>query len=154
MQLELMKEALGSYLFEYLNIIQSAQANESVLKDEAITRKLNYFFKLNEMLATGVGRNYALMLDQLCDSMNKVYLYYAMEINAAVAQQGKNVLNFMTVKAMRMVKREVLKVYTRMLERCQELTVAQAQHILNNFIYPLGELLADFQQCIPECKDQ
>lgn len=57
------------------------------------------------MLATGVGRNYALMLDQISDSMNKVYLYYSMEINMAVAQQGKNVLNFMTVKAMRMVKR-------------------------------------------------
>ncbi len=57
------------------------------------------------MLATGVGRNYALMLDQISDSMNKVYLYYSMEINTAVAQQGKNVLNFMTVKAMRMVKR-------------------------------------------------
>lgn len=38
-----------------------------------------------------------------------------MEINQIVSQQGKNVLNFMTVKAMRMVKREIIKVYTRML---------------------------------------
>jgi|JI10StandDraft_1071094.scaffolds.fasta_scaffold898448_2 hypothetical protein len=32
-----------------------------------------------------------------------------------VAEQGKNVLNFMTVKSMRMVKKAVIRVYTRML---------------------------------------
>jgi hypothetical protein len=110
-----MKETLGSHLFEYYNIIQMAQTNQHVLKEEAVTKKLNYFFKLNEMLATGVGRNYALMLNLISDTMNKVYLYYSMEINLVVVQQGKNVLNFMTVKAMRMVKKEIIKVYTRML---------------------------------------
>ena len=60
----------------------------------------------------------------------------------------------MTVKMMRMAKKAVIKVYTRMLERCHELTVDQAGHILNQFIFPLGELLNDFRQCQPETKDQ
>lgn len=54
---------------------------------------------------------------------------------------GKHVLNFMTVRNMRLVKKEIIKVYTRMLERCNELNLNQANHILSNFIYPLGELL-------------
>lgn len=57
------------------------------------------------MLATGVGRNYALMLNHINDSMNKVYIYFSMEINEMVNKHGKNVLNFMTVKMMRMVKK-------------------------------------------------
>lgn len=41
-----------------------------------------------------------------------------------------------------------------MLEKCNNLTFQQASHILNTFIFPLGELLHDFKQCIPETKDQ
>jgi len=41
-----------------------------------------------------------------------------------------------------------------MLEKCNDLTLDQANHILNNFIFPLGTLLQDFKQCIPETKDQ
>jgi hypothetical protein len=55
------------------------------------------------------------MLDLISDSMNKLYLYYAGEVNAAVATTGKHVLNFMTIRSMRLVKKEVIKVYTRML---------------------------------------
>ncbi len=106
------------------------------------------------MLATGVGRNYAVLLNLIYDTMNNVYLYYSLEISNMVADQGKNVLNFMTVKTMRMVKKEIIKVYTRMLEKCNDLTFQQANHILNTFIFPLGELLHDFKQCIPETKDQ
>ena len=61
--------------------------------------------KLNEMLATGVGTNYSNLLNIINTTMNQLYLYYSVEITTIVSQQGKNVLNFMTVKAMRMVKR-------------------------------------------------
>lgn len=54
--------------------------------------------------------------------MNKFYLFYSAEVNTAVNMNGKNVLNFMTVRNMRLIKKEVIKVYTRMLERCHELT--------------------------------
>jgi peroxiredoxin family protein len=106
------------------------------------------------MIATGVGYRYAVMLDLLSDSMNKLYLYYANEVNAAVATTGKHVLNFMTVRAMRLVKKEVIKVYTRMLEKANDINYQQATHFLNKFIFPLGELLTDFQQSIPETKEQ
>ena len=106
------------------------------------------------MLATGVGKNYALMLSHINETMNKVYIYYSMEINEMVRQQGKNVLNFMTVKMMRLVKKGIIRVYTHMLTKCSELTYEQGNHILNNFIFPLGELLNDFKDCSPETKDQ
>jgi hypothetical protein len=100
-----MKETLGSYLFEYFNIIEMAKNNQQVLKEENVIKKLVFFMKLNEMLATGVGTNYSNLLNIINTTMNQLYLYYSVEITTIVNQQGKNVLNFMTVKAMRMVKR-------------------------------------------------
>lgn len=74
-----------------------------------------YFFKLNENLAIGVGRNYATLLNLISETMNKFYLYYSSEVNAAVNTNGKHVLNYMTVRNMRLIKKEVIKVYTRMI---------------------------------------
>ena len=34
------------------------------------------------------------------------------------------------------------------------MTQEQANHVLERFIFPLGELLNDFKECIPETKDQ
>lgn len=102
----------------------------------------------------GVGKGYSLYLNTLNISMNRLYLYYSSEVNAAVTLNGKHVLNFMTVRNMRLVKKQVIKVYTRMLERCNDLNPNHATHILNTFIYPLGELLTDFQNCMPETKEQ
>lgn len=86
--------------------------------------------------------------------MNSLYLFYEKEVNMAVNLNGKNVLNFMTVRNMRMVKKQVIKVYTRMLEKSTDLSYDEANTILVNFIYPLGELLTGFQECIPETKEQ
>jgi hypothetical protein len=72
-----MKETLSSHLFDYLSLINMAQDNQNVLREETVIRKLNYFFKLNEMLAMGVGRNYAVMLRELYETMNKIYLFYS-----------------------------------------------------------------------------
>ena len=58
--------------------------------------------------------------------MNKIYMYYSIEVNSMVSQQGKNVLNFISVKMMRLVKKEIIRVYTRMLEKCTNLNVDQA----------------------------
>jgi hypothetical protein len=130
-------------------MVSSAQSNPTFLKDEDNIRKLVYFFKLNENMAVGVGRNYALLLNMMNETMNNFYLFYSNEVNTAVTVNGIHVLNFMTVRNMRLVKKQIIKVYTRMLERCNDLNFQQATHILNNFIYPLGELLNDFQQSIP-----
>jgi hypothetical protein len=117
-------------------------------------QKLIYFLKINENLAVGVGRNYALMLNLINETMNKFYLFYSNEVNSAVNINGKHVLNFVSVRNMRVIKKEVIKVYTRMVERCHEINYQQASHILNNFIIPLGELLNDFNNCMAETKEQ
>ena len=64
-----------------------------------------YFFKLNENLAIGVGRNYATLLNLISETMNKFYLYYSNEVISAVNINGKHVLNYMTVRNMRLIKK-------------------------------------------------
>ena len=51
----------------------------------------------------------------MSDNFNKLYLFYSGEINGAVSQNGKNVLNYMTIKIMRTIKKQVVKVYLRFL---------------------------------------
>lgn len=50
---------------------------------------------------------------------------------------------------MRAIKKQVIKVYIKYLEKCTDLNAQQAQYILNTFIFPLGNLLKDFEDCIP-----
>lgn len=51
----------------------------------------------------------------MADNINKLYLFYSTEVNVAVAQNGKNILNYMTYKTMRNIKKQVIKVYLRFL---------------------------------------
>ena len=64
-QLQLMKEALGNCLYEYFSIIDMAKTDQHVLKDDHVSKKLGVFFRLNEMLASGAGRGYAMLLNLL-----------------------------------------------------------------------------------------
>ena len=60
----------------------------------------------------------------------------------------------MTVKMMRNIKRQVIKIYIRYLQKCGDLDQPKSQYILENYIFPLGTLLQDFAQSIPETKEQ
>ncbi len=51
----------------------------------------------------------------MADNINKLYLFYSAEVNLAVNQNGKNILNYMTYKTMRNIKKQVIKVYLRFL---------------------------------------
>ncbi len=55
---------------------------------------------------------------------------------------------------MRSIKKEVIKIYLKYLLKCNNLTPDQANYILNTFIIPLGSLLQDFQESMPETKEQ
>ena len=147
-----MKETLGIHLYEFQNIIKIAEGNVSVMLDEDGKAKIIFFLKINEMLATGIGQQYALLLQELAPTFNSLYLFYSKEVNSIVLEKGKNLLNYMTIKAMRSVKKEVIKIYLKYLQKCNNLSPDQAKYILDTFIFPLGNLLKDFEECMPETK--
>lgn len=101
------------------------------------------------MLATGVGQSYLMMLQEMADNLNKLYLFYSGEVNAAVNQNGKNILNYMTIRVMRTIKKQIVKIYMRFLEKCNNLDQNSANFILGQIVMPLGDLLQDFKNCIP-----
>jgi hypothetical protein len=49
-------------LYEFQNIISSAQGNQNILKEEEVEKKIIFYLRVNEMLATGVGQPYLMML--------------------------------------------------------------------------------------------
>ena len=57
------------------------------------------------MIATGAGQPYLVLLQEMADSFNKLYLFYSNQVNNAVNQSGKNILNYMTIKMMRTIKK-------------------------------------------------
>lgn len=153
-QVQLIRETLGINLYEFQNIIQNAEQAPNSLLEEEIKKKVFFFLKLNETLATGIGQKYALFLSTISDTINKLYLFYSTQVNESIRTQGKNCLNYVNIKSMRAIKKQVLKVYIRYLEKCVDLTIEQAEGILKRFIFPLGEFLKDFEDCPPETKEQ
>ena len=85
-------------------------------------------------------------------NLNKLYIFYSNEVNSAVNQSGKNILNYMTIRVMRTIKKQIVKIYLRFLERCNNLDQNSANYILGKIVMPLGDLLEDFKNCIPETK--
>lgn len=90
-----------------------------------------------------------IMLQEMADNLNKLYLFYSGEVNAAVNQNGKNILNYMTIRVMRTIKKQIVKIYMRFLEKCNNLDQNSANFILGQIVMPLGDLLQDFKNCIP-----
>jgi hypothetical protein len=88
----------------------------------------------------------------MSDNLNKLYLFYSNEVNAAVNQSGKNILNYMTIRVMRTIKKQIVKIYLKFLEKCNNLDQIAANYILGQIVMPLGDLLEDFKNCIPETK--
>lgn len=77
-------------------------------------------------MSTGIGQQYALFLQNIAEVINKLYLYYSDQINEAIQKQGKSCLNFVVFKSMRAIKKQVIKIYIRFLEKCNDLNPHQA----------------------------
>lgn len=60
----------------------------------------------------------------------------------------------MTIRVMRTIKKQIVKIYMRFLEKCNNLDQNSANFILCQIVMPLGDLLQDFKNCIPETKEQ
>jgi hypothetical protein len=84
-QIELMKEAQGVHFYEFQNIIQTAQEQLQIMEHEEVKGKILYFLKINEMFATGVGQQYALLLQELSSTFNNLYMFYSKKVNEIVA---------------------------------------------------------------------
>lgn len=98
-----MKSTLGQHLEEYNNILRSAEINPEIMNQEEVQRKMMYFLKINERLAYSIGLSYGSLLITLSPSLNNIYTFYANEVEKTVTVQGKNVLNYLTVKRMRAI---------------------------------------------------
>jgi len=52
--------------------------------------------------------------------MNDIYKYYSQLISAQVKQQGKAVLNYSTVKRLRAIRKDVIKLYVCFFHWCKK----------------------------------
>lgn len=61
-QIKLTQETLGVHYYEFQNIVRDAEQSPNNLLEEQIQKKVFFFLKINETLATGIGQKYALFL--------------------------------------------------------------------------------------------
>lgn len=62
-----------------------------------------YFLRINEKLAYSVGLAYGSILVNLGPTLNNIYVFYSTEVEKVIQTQGKAVLNYLTVKRMRII---------------------------------------------------
>lgn len=128
------KGTVGQHYLEYLKFMEAAKSDPNILKDESVETRINFLLRINERLAFSIGLPYGSFLIQFNDSLNKLFLYYCTETERAVETQGKQVLNFLTVKRMKAIGKEILRLYTTYINKCVNITGNEAISVISSFV--------------------
>jgi len=144
---------LGQNYDEYNRILQTAQTNPEILKDDNVEAKINFFLRINERLAYSIGLPYGSFLVQFNDTLNKLFIYYCTETENQVEAHGKLVLNYLTVKRMKTISKEILKLYNTYIGRSSISNITEANSVIDSFVLPLVNFLPTFSKAIPEVKE-
>lgn len=143
-------------LFELPNtswqsLIYSAIVSEEVLKERDRMKSFSNILRTNSRVASSLGAPYLLQLEFLYEDMLKVYKAYSGLIQRMVATGGPMATRTADVRAMRNVKRDVLKV----IDAYALVALEKDREIVNTKIFePLGEpVLADYVSSPPEARE-
>lgn len=130
-------------------IMQAAIDNIRILYDPDTMKEVSKILRTNVKVCSSVGSGfYAQMQDLFMDLMN-VYQAYSAEINSRIQQQGAMATKMSEVRAMRGVKREILKLACTFVENSTD-----AGMIVNQFLVLLLEsVLKDYSQAIPQARE-
>jgi exportin-1 len=149
-----MKEALTDRLMALPNqtwtmIVQQAMQNISVLQNPDMMRKIITILRTNERVCTALHHAFTRQLGNIYMDMLHVYKVYSEEISNMFASQGAGVAKFTTIKQMRSVKGETIKLIETYVEKANHIPA-----ILNDILPPLLQLvLPDYRNGHPEARD-
>lgn len=131
-------------------IVQQAQKNIEILKEQAAVRQLANILKTNIRACKSLGNAYVVQLGTIFMDMLQVYKVMSLNITAAIATNGEAITNQPIIRSMRTVKKETLKLTGLWISQS-----SNPQQVLTNFIPPLLDVvLLDYKNCtVPSARE-
>ncbi|CAG9815407.1 unnamed protein product [Phaedon cochleariae] len=124
------------------DIISQASKNVDFLKEIEIVKQLASILKTNVRACKALNHAYVLQLGRIYLDMLNVYKVMSENITAAIQLNGEVVTKQPLIKAMRVVKKETLKLISDWISRSSDNGM-----VLDNFIPPfLDAVLLDYQR--------
>jgi len=132
----------------WMDIIGAAMQDPSLLQNQDTMRNIAKVLQINVRVASSLGQPYILQLATIYERMLQVYKMYSEAISGAVAENPMSAKTS-SVRLMRAVKRETLRLIETTVERTEEMG-----RIVEHFVPPLVDyVLADYQSNHPDTRD-
>ena len=121
----------------------------SVLQDLETIKNLGNILKTNVSACLAIGTGFVVQLGRIYLDMLNLYKTISGFISDQVAQQGEIVTKTPVIRAMRVVKKETLRLIDTFVQKSEEL-----QLVIENIVPPLFEIiLADYTHNVPQARD-
>lgn len=132
------------------DIISQASKNVDILKDIEVVKQLASILKTNVRACKALNHAYVVQLGRIYLDMLNVYKVMSENITAAIGINGEQVTKQPLIKAMRVVKKETLKLISDWISRSNDHVM-----VLENFIPPfLDAVLLDYQRtAVPSARE-
>ncbi|XP_022914564.1 exportin-1 [Onthophagus taurus] len=123
-------------------MIAEASQNVNCLKDLSVVKQMANILKTNVRACKALNHAYVVQLGRIYLDMLNVYKVMSENITQAIAMNGESVTKQPLIKAMRVVKKETLKLISDWIHRSDDYGM-----VLDNFIPPLLDaVLIDYQR--------
>ena len=90
-----------------------------------IIKSIDHIIKINQRVASSVGRNYLSYLSQIFDDLIKVYKLYSNCISQSINQKGMDHM----IRPMKAVRKDILKLIQTYIEKESDFTYFNANFL-------------------------
>eukprot|EP00998_Keelungia_sp_KM082_P007086 NODE_32_length_3355_cov_67.228005_g30_i0.p1 GENE.NODE_32_length_3355_cov_67.228005_g30_i0~~NODE_32_length_3355_cov_67.228005_g30_i0.p1 ORF type:complete len:1028 (+),score=239.46 NODE_32_length_3355_cov_67.228005_g30_i0:62-3085(+) len=130
-------------------ILSQATQDVSVLGQLHVMQHLAHVLKVNVRAARSVGPGYSQQLMQMFGQLMTLFKLYSQHITDEVARNGERISGAQHVRAMRIVKRDVLRLMQEFVDKSGDM-----QYITQNFIpLLLDTMLSDYRDSVDGARD-
>ena len=140
---------MGTYNNLWDSLMLQAGSNVDVLSDLDTLREISNVMRINTAVCTSVGTFYLSQLGRIFLDMLGLYRALSSVINDAIVQGGVVVTRTPKLKALRGIKKDILKLVKTFLQATKDLDAVNA-----SLIPPLLEaVLGDYSNNLPEARE-
>lgn len=128
---------------------QAKTMGSECLKSQEVIKNIANILKTNTAACTSLGQPFQNQMSGIYADTLNVYRLYSELISASIAEGGPYASRTSLVKAMRTVKREVLRLIETFVERCED------PHLVAQQMVPamLDPVLGDYARNVPDARD-
>ena len=128
---------------------QAKSQGSECLKPQEVIKNIANILKTNTSACTSLGQPFQNQMSNIYADVLNVYRLYSELISASIAEGGPYASKTSLVKAMRTVKREVLRLVETFVERCEDPHLV-AQQMVPQMMDPV---LGDYARNVPDARD-